>query len=212
MKLKHLLAVAVVPLALVAAGCSDDGGDSGAGAADQPTEESGGESGGSTETTAAPAEDMTGQTMGSRPEPGADTSELNIAQIAAGTAATQTLTRLVLQAGLAPVVVSPGPFTVFAPVEDAFAALPEGTLPSLVADTPQLQSVLTLHVVPGVYTSDDLKAAAGTSLPTANGGSLLVEVDGDDIIVGGAKVVVPDIKASNGIVHAVDSVITAPNG
>ena len=75
-----------------------------------------------------------------------------------------------------------------------------------------LTTVLTLHVVPGVYKSTDLMDLAGQTLTTVQGGKLLVEMDGDDIVVGGAKVVAPDIMASNGVVHAVDSVIAKANG
>ena len=68
-------------------------------------------------------------------------------------------------------------------------------------------------MVPGLYTTEDLKAAAGTSLTTVAGGTLLVEVDADgNLIVGGAKVIGDEIPASNGIIHLVESVITAPNG
>lgn len=148
--------------------------------------------------------------MGSPPE--GDTASLNLAQIAAGTPATQTLTRLVLFAGLLPTVRDGGPFTVFAPVDDAFAAVDPATLRSLANDPEKLASILTLHVVPGALTTDDLRAANGTSLTTVAGGKLRVEVVGDKITVGGATIAVPDIIASNGVVHAVDTVITAPNG
>ena len=140
-----------------------------------------------------------------------DTSTENIARIAAGTEATQTVTRLAIQAGLVGTLASPGPFTVFAPVNDAFAAVPTAALQSVASDIPTLTKVLTLHVVPGSYTTADLKKLDGQSLATAEGGKLLVQVKGKDVIVGGAKIAVPDIKASNGVVHAVDTVILAPN-
>ena len=144
--------------------------------------------------------------------PAGDTGALNIAQIAAGTPATQTVTRLVIQAGLVPTLATGGPFTVFAPVDDAFNAIDAATLRGLSADTAALTKVLTLHVVPGTYTTEQLRGLSGTSLTTAQGGKLLVEAKGDDLYVGGAKIAVPDITASNGVVHAVDTVILQPNG
>ncbi|MFM7063889.1 MAG: fasciclin domain-containing protein [Actinomycetes bacterium] len=141
-----------------------------------------------------------------------DTAKENIARIAAGTEATQTVTRLVIQAGLVGTLQSSGPFTVFAPVNEAFAAVPADALQSVADDLPTLTQVLTLHVVPGTYSSADLKKLDGQSLTTAQGGKLLVQVQGKDIVVGGAKVAVPDITASNGVVHAVDTVILQPNG
>jgi uncharacterized surface protein with fasciclin (FAS1) repeats len=217
MKFRHVLAAAVLPLALLAAGCSDD-------------EQSGADSGG-TETTAATdaageagsdtaaTEAATGEVdpaavlpMGTPPAADADTAELNITQIAAGTAAVTTLTQLVVKAGLLPVLRDGGPFTVFAPVNDAFAAIPFDTYISVVEDNPTLTKVLTLHVVPGTYSSTDLMDLDGQTLTTVEGGKLLVQVDGDDVLVGGAKVVAPDIVASNGVIHAVDSVIVQPNG
>lgn len=215
--LRRLLVAGVaVPLALLAAGCSDDDGSSGAGAADRSSEGAAEEGAGAGDATAGTGEgeqaatDMSGKTMGTPPS--GDTADLNIAQIAAGTPETQTLTRLVLQAGLLPVVRDGGPFTVFAPVDAAFAELPAGALAALSADTPQLTTVLTGHVVPGTYTADDLVAMDGQTLETAAGTRLLVEVSGDEIQVGGATIAVEDITASNGVVHAIGSVILEPNG
>lgn len=151
-------------------------------------------------------------TMGS-PVTG-DTKDLNIAQIAAGTPDLTILTRLVVTSGLLPTVRDGGPFTVFAPTNDAFAKLPPATVQAVLDDVTLATTILTLHVVPGSLTTDDLKkaAAAGTTLDTANGGKLKVEVDGEDILVGGAKIVLPDVPASNGTVQVVDSVIAEPNG
>jgi len=208
MKFKHVLvAVVIVPLALTAVGCNS--GKSSSGSGSTTTAASGGSK--DTPTTAAPAA-ATGLSMGSAPT--GSTKDLNIAQIAAGTPATQTLTRLVLLAGLLPTVRDGGPFTVFAPTDDAFGKVDPATLQAVASDNKKLTTVLTLHVVPGTLTTDDLKqaAATGTSLTTAEGGKLKVEVKGEDIYVGGAKIIIPDIPAKNGQVHAVDSVITAANG
>lgn len=213
MKLRHLWVAVVLPIALVAAGCSDD-------------ESSGADSGGS-DTTAAPADGATDAaaaetvaaadpravlTMGTPPGPDTDTAELNITQIAAGTAAVTTLTQLVVKSGLLVTLRDGGPFTVFAPVNEAFDALPQDTYFAVVHDNATLTEVLTQHVVPGTYKTTDLMDLDGQTLTTVAGSKLLVEMDGDDIIVGGAKIVAPDIVASNGIVQAVDSVIAEPNG
>lgn len=222
MKLRSFVTVVVVTLALVAAACSGDESDSSSDSGDTSTSEASESSDAASSEgdataeeaaaeEAAPAESTWALSMGTLVDL-ENTESLNIAQIAAGTPVTQHLTRLVLLAGLLPTLRDGGPFTVFAPVDDAFAAVDPDTLRSVAHDPAQLASVLTLHVVPGEYPADGLRSAAGTSLTTVQGGKLLVEVDGDDLIVGGATVAVPDIEASNGIVHAVDTVITAPNG
>jgi uncharacterized surface protein with fasciclin (FAS1) repeats len=212
MRFRSILAVAVVPVALVAAGCSDDE-DTGAEESSTETTVAEGTDAAATETTAPAANGEAGVAvlpMGTPPE--GDTSELNIAQIATGTSAVTTLTQLVVKAGLVATLRDGGPFTVFAPVNEAFAALPPETLVSVTEDNATLTQVLTLHVVPGTYKSTDLMDLDGQTLTTVEGGKLLVEMDGDDIIVGGAKVILPDIEASNGMIHAVDSVIASPNG
>lgn len=212
MRFRSILAVAVVPVALVAAGCSDDE-DTGSEESSSETTVAAATDAAATETTAAAAdgeEAVAVLPMGTPPE--GDTSELNIAQIATGTSAVTTLTQLVVKSGLAATLRDGGPFTVFAPVNEAFAALPPETLQSVVEDNATLTQVLTLHVVPGTYKSTDLMDLDGKTLTTVEGGKLLVEMDGDDVIVGGAKIISPDIEASNGMIHAVDSVIASANG
>lgn len=210
MKFRYLLAAMVLPLALVAASCSDDEQGSGSGST-ETTAAAGATEAAATETTVA-ADPAAVLTMGTPPGPDTDTATLNITQIAAGTAAVTTLTQLVVKSGLLVTLRDGGPFTVFAPVNEAFAALPPETLTAVVEDNATLTTVLTLHVVPGTYTSTDLMDLDGQTLTTVQGGKLLVQMDGDDVIVGGAKVVAPDIMASNGVIHAVDSVIAKANG
>ena len=147
-----------------------------------------------------------GNNMGS--PPAGDTADLNIAEIAAGTADVSTLTRLVITAGLFPTVRDGGPFTVFAPTNEAFGEIPRETLEALRADRAAQADVILGHVVPGTVTVEDLEAVAGGTLETASGTELTVEVDGDEIRVGGALVVLPDVMASNGVIHVIDSVIT----
>ncbi len=217
MKLRNLLVTALALFAVLLVGCADDdaSGTSDNGSDTTTEADATGDGEATDEATEGDAEPAAAATewppMGS-PVNLDSTSELNLAEIAAGVPQTQTLTRLVLQAGLLPTVRDGGPFTVFAPVEDAFAAIDPDALRSIVHDKEQLTQVLTLHVVPGTYTSDDLVAMAGSTLTTVQGGELLIEVDGDEITVGGATVAVPDITATNGVIHAVDTVITSPNG
>jgi uncharacterized surface protein with fasciclin (FAS1) repeats len=137
----------------------------------------------------------------------------NIVDIAAANPEFSTLVDLVGKAGLAGALSGPGPFTVFAPTNDAFAKVDQATLDALAADpTGKLADVLKLHVVSGKIMAADALKAAGTSIETLNGGKLKVEVDGSDVVVGGAKVITPDVQASNGVIHAIDTVITTPNG
>ncbi|KPQ03371.1 MAG: hypothetical protein HLUCCA12_16970 [Rhodobacteraceae bacterium HLUCCA12] len=97
-----------------------------------------------------------------------------------------------------------GPFTVFAPTDEAFEALPEGTVEALLDDIPTLTSILTYHVVPGAVMSGDL--SDGMMAETVNGESVEISV-GDSVMVDGATVTMADIEASNGVIHVIDAVI-----
>ena len=121
-----------------------------------------------------------------------------------------TLVAAVQAAGLEDTLRGEGPFTVFAPTDDAFAALPEGTVESLLQpdNKDQLVSILTYHVVAGKTKSTDL-AGQSVSVATVNGAD--VAVDGTDgVTVNGANVVQADIWASNGVIHVIDAVIMPP--
>ncbi len=134
----------------------------------------------------------------------------NIVEIAQGNPDFSTLVTAVSAAGLVDTLSGPGPFTVFAPTNDAFAALPAGTLDTLLADpTGQLTDILKLHVISGAVSSEQAIAAAGGTVETL-GGPVTVELRGSDLYVGGAKVVTTDIQATNGVIHVIDAVITAP--
>ena len=118
-----------------------------------------------------------------------------------------TLVAAVQAAGLVDTLNGPGPFTVFAPTDAAFAALPAGTVDSLLLreNLDQLTSILTYHVVPGLAPASSLAGARGT-VPTVNGATL--QIDGrDGVRVGGATVTSPDVQASNGIIHVIDAVL-----
>ncbi|UDY37623.1 fasciclin domain-containing protein [Dermatobacter hominis] len=139
-----------------------------------------------------------------------DTSSQNIVQIAQSKPEFSTLVQAVTAAGLAETLSGPGPFTVFAPTNAAFEALPAGTLDTLLEDpTGQLANILKLHVVSGAVDSKAAIAAAGGTVDTL-GGPVSVSLDGDTLMVGGAKVTTADITASNGIIHVIDAVITKP--
>ena len=101
----------------------------------------------------------------------------------------------------------PGPFTVFAPSDAAFAKLPAGTVDALLKDKALLASILTYHVVPGkVMAADVLKMQSGTP-KTVNGQTVRIVVRDGKVFVDGAQVVTTDIVATNGVIHVIDSVI-----
>jgi len=118
-----------------------------------------------------------------------------------------TLVAAVQAAGLVDTLKGEGPFTIFAPSDDAFAALPAGTVEELVKpeNKDKLTDILLLHVLPGAVKSTDV---AGKQLSAETAGGKTVEVDGTNgVTVDGAKVVTADIACTNGIIHVIDSVI-----
>jgi transforming growth factor-beta-induced protein len=117
----------------------------------------------------------------------------------------KTLVAAVKAAGLVETLKGDGPFTVFAPADQAFAKLPEGTIKALLADKPKLKSVLTYHVVAGKLAAADVIERSW--LKTAQGQSLRVVAAGDEVRIDGARIVMTDIKAADGIIHVIDSVV-----
>ena len=116
----------------------------------------------------------------------------------------KTLATALEAAGLVETLKGPGPFTVFAPTDEAFAKLPAGTLEALLKDKQRLTEVLTYHVVAGqVMASDVVKMAAAK---TVQGGSLTIHAGGG-VTVDGARVVKADIQAGNGVIHVIDAVL-----
>ena len=111
-------------------------------------------------------------------------------------------------AGLTAELAGKGPFTVFAPTDEAFKKLPAGAYDNLLKDTGKLKAVLNYHVVSGYLMARDLKSG---ELATAQGTSLTAVVSSSDVRVNGARVTKADIVATNGIVHAVDMVILPKN-
>ncbi len=134
-----------------------------------------------------------------------------IVEVAQGNEDFSTLVSAVDAAGLVETLSGEGPFTVFAPTNEAFDALPEGTLDSLLAEenSDQLTSILTYHVVPSAAMAADL--SDGQELETVNGETLTVSIDGDTVMVGDATVTQADIEASNGVIHVIDTVLM-PSG
>jgi len=135
-----------------------------------------------------------------------------IVDIAAGDPQFSTLVELVTAAGLAETLAGPGPFTVFAPTNEAFAKLPADTVASLKADPKgALADILKLHVISGKVDSKAAIAAAGTKVKTL-GGEVSVEAapgQGVGLTIGGAVISAVDVPASNGVIHVLDEVITA---
>jgi uncharacterized surface protein with fasciclin (FAS1) repeats len=130
-----------------------------------------------------------------------------IADTAARTPQLSTLSRLIGQAGLTETLSSPGPFTVFAPSDEAFKAVPAKTLSELGNDKELLKSVLTYHVVPGKVLAADVKNA---NTKTVNGANLALAKAGTMVTVEDAVVQKADVVASNGVVHVIDRVLLPP--
>jgi uncharacterized surface protein with fasciclin (FAS1) repeats len=129
----------------------------------------------------------------------------DIVDIAVSADSFKTLVTAVTAADLVGALKSPGPFTVFAPTDDAFAKLPPGTIQTLVQNIPQLTRILTYHVVAGKYTKADLEKV--DSLTSLEGSPIRIYATEDCFEVKNATVVAADIEADNGIIHVIDNVI-----
>jgi uncharacterized surface protein with fasciclin (FAS1) repeats len=132
----------------------------------------------------------------------------NIVETAVAAGSFATLVDLVQKAGLADELSGDGPLTVFAPTDEAFAAVPKETLDALAADPEQLERVLLYHVVEGEVTSDEV--ADGASAATLAGPKVEFTVD-DAVKVNEATVISPDVMASNGVIHVIDAVLLPPS-
>jgi uncharacterized surface protein with fasciclin (FAS1) repeats len=138
-----------------------------------------------------------------RPQGGAADKDIVETAVAAGKF--ETLTSLVTQAGLAETLQGKGPYTVFAPTDAAFAKVPKATLDELAGNRAKLRSVLLYHVAKGKLTA--AKVVKRRSVKTLNGQRVRVRVRGSKVLVGGARVVTPDVAASNGVIHAINKVL-----
>ena len=135
--------------------------------------------------------------------------EKDIVDTAAEAGTFSTLIAAVEAAGLVETLKGDGPFTVFAPTDEAFAALPEGTVENLLLpeNIDQLTAILTYHVIPGEVMSGDL--TNGMEAETVQGGDVTIMTEGG-VTVEGANVVTADIDATNGVIHVIDAVILPP--
>ena len=184
MRNRYLVSLLLV-VALVAAACGT--GDDSAEETAEPTTTT------TTEAPAAPAEDMEDMEMS------------DIVDTAAADGRFTTLVAAVQAAELVDTLKGEGPYTVFAPTDDAFAALPEGTVESLLADIPTLTDILTYHVVSGeVLAADVVGLPAATTL---QGTDVSVRVEGDSVFINDSQVIITDIETSNGVIHVIDAVL-----
>jgi uncharacterized surface protein with fasciclin (FAS1) repeats len=153
-------------------------------------------------TTTAPA-------PSSAPSASAATMAKDIVQTATEAGSFKTLLTAATAAGLVETLQGKGPFTVFAPTDAAFAALPAGTLDGLLKDPAALKKILLYHVVSGAVTADQVVGL--TSATSVEGSPIAISVkDGAVYLNGSAKVVTPDVMASNGVIHVIDKVILPP--
>lgn len=132
---------------------------------------------------------------------------MNIVETAVGHGSFKTLVAAVTAAELVETLSGTGPFTVFAPLDDAFAALPAGTVESLVKpeNKAKLQGILTYHVLAGKVLSTDL--SDGMKATTVNGAEITIHLRDGKVFVNDAEVVVADVNTDNGVIHAVNKVI-----
>ncbi len=186
----RLAAIAAVA-ALGLAACGDDGNDTDSTSAPAATEASG---------------EATGEATGA--EVG------NIVEVAAGAGDFTTLVAAVEAAGLVDTLSGPGPFTVFAPTDEAFAAALDAlglTPEELLADTDTLTSILTYHVLDSEVDAATAISLDGQTAATVNGAEISINVVDGNVLINDATVVIPDIEASNGIIHAIDTVLLPPH-
>jgi len=130
--------------------------------------------------------------------------DADIVDTAVAAGSFETLVAAVTAADLVDTLKGEGPFTVFAPTDDAFALLPEGTVPMLLENIPQLSGVLTYHVVPGKVMSTDL--TDGMTVATVQGDTITIGTT-DGATVNNVNVIQADIEASNGVIHVIDGVL-----
>lgn len=144
------------------------------------------------------------QTMTSKEE---KSSMKTIVEVAKEAGTFNTLVTALQAAGLVETLQGKGPFTVFAPSDEAFAKLPAGTIEALLKDKQKLAAVLTFHVLPGQVMAADVLKAHHLEAATVNGEPLRVSVKDGKVYVNGARVVGADVAASNGVIHVIDAVL-----
>lgn len=149
------------------------------------------------------------KTPSASPASNSTTTNGNVVDVAASNSSFKILTAALKAAGLDKTLASGGPYTIFAPTDQAFAALPKGAVEELLKpeNRETLVKILTYHVVPGENTSSTLKSG---ETKTLEGSAVQVKVSPSGVMVNDAKVVKADIKASNGVIHVIDKVIIPP--
>ena len=136
---------------------------------------------------------------------GAEAASADIVGVASSAGTFNTLLAAAKAAGLVETLQSDGPFTVFAPTDEAFAKLPEGMVDNLLANPDKLKQVLLYHVVAGKVTASEVSGLS--SATTVQGSDIAISVKGDTVMIDDAKVIKADVMASNGVVHVIDTVI-----
>lgn len=137
-------------------------------------------------------------------------SDKDIVETAVAAGNFKTLATALTEAGLIETLKGKGPFTVFAPTDEAFAKIPKADLDKLLKDKEALTKVLLYHVVSGkVMSADVVKLKTAT---TVQGSDVKIAVDGKNVMINAAKVITVDVEASNGVIHVIDSVIMPPAG
>jgi uncharacterized surface protein with fasciclin (FAS1) repeats len=136
----------------------------------------------------------------------AQTKDIVETAVAAGSF--KTLAKLLTDAELIDVMKRPGPYTVFAPTDEAFAKVPKDVLDGLAKDKAKLQEVLKYHVLTSKWTTDDIKLVKQTG--TVQGKPVTFGASGATMTVNGAKIVKPNVDCSNGMVHVIDTVLLPP--
>ena len=131
----------------------------------------------------------------------------NIVEVAASAGSFKTLLAAAEAAGLVEALSGEGPLTVFAPTDEAFAKLPEGTVEALLKDKEKLAAILKYHVVSGKVMAADVVKLNGKTAKTLQGGELTIKIDGETVHIGSAKVIKVDVAASNGVIHVIDTVL-----
>ena len=195
---KQLALAATVSLTLALAACGDDNGDD--------AETTG------TETTSASEATTTDDAATD------DAAEGDIVDTAAAAGEFNTLITAVQAAELEETLRGEGPYTVLAPTDEAFEALPDGTLDDLLADpTGDLADILKYHVIEGAVMADDVAGMEGETVATVQGEELTIEVDGDNVSFvdatgNSSQVTMADVEATNGVIHALDGVLMPTGG
>lgn len=212
---RKALAAVVLPMALFVAACGSSGGDDSSSGSSNKAETTMADS----DTSTTMASDDGGSQSAMAPEgPACDSVPASgkgsfdgmaadpVATAASNNPALSTLVSAVKQAGLVDTLNSGGPYTVFAPVNDAFAKIPAADLDAVLADKEQLTSILTYHVLPEQVQMDEL----GGTYKTVNGAELTVSGDGPEFKVGDATVVCAGIQTGNATVYLIDGVLMPP--